>query len=79
MITKQFSSPFGYLYPERDKREMCPFCKNEDTRRIVGLELMSFEEYHGENPFKAFECQACNGTFHYATQIPNKPISDTAV
>jgi len=60
-----FRSPFGYTHPERDKREMCPFCENEDTRRLNGLELMPYEEYHGQNPFKAFECSACGGQFHY--------------
>lgn len=60
---------FGYTHPERDKREMCPFCKNEDTRRLNGLELMPFEEYHGQNPFKAFACAACGGQFHYASDV----------
>lgn len=66
-MASPFLSPFGYTHPEREKREMCPYCKNEDTRRLNGLELMPFEEYHGQNQFRAFECSACGGRFHFAT------------
>ena len=64
-----FLSPFGYTHPERDKREMCPYCYNEDTRRIVGLELIPYEEYYGANQFKAFECEACRAKFHFLLNV----------
>ena len=66
-------SPFGYDRPERDKREMCVICKNEDTRRLNGLELLAFEEYYGHARFKAFECSACRGLFHYTEDSVSSP------
>jgi hypothetical protein len=60
------TSPFGYTHPERDKREMCPFCKNEDTRRLVGLEHDMLKTYYQNTPYKVFECEACRGRFHFS-------------
>jgi hypothetical protein len=65
-MTTEFQSPYGYTHPDRDKREMCPYCYNEDTRRIVGQESAPFEQYHAGKPFRAFECQSCSATFHFA-------------
>lgn len=62
-----FVSPFGYTHPDRDRREMCPYCYNEDTRRMVGLGLAPYEDYHSGKHFKAFECAACNAKFHFST------------
>jgi len=72
-----FRSPFGYTHPERCKTEMCPYCKNEDTRRMNGLELTPYEEYHAGQPFKAFECHACGAKFHFATPLPSTPKEPT--
>jgi hypothetical protein len=60
-------SPFGHTNPERDKREMCPYCYNETPRRMVGIELIPYEAYHVGAPFKAFECEACRATYHFST------------
>lgn len=67
---KKPASPFGRTHPERDITEMCPYCYNEDTRRMRGPELAPFEEYHKGEPFKAFECEACSATFHFKTKTP---------
>lgn len=66
-----FNSPFGYTHPERDKREMCPYCYNEETTRIVGTELNPFTDFHKGTPFRAFECSACNAKFHFTTTENN--------
>ena len=60
-----FTSSFGYTHPDRDKREMCRYCYNEDPRRLNGLELTPYEAYWGETPFKAFECEICRAMFHF--------------
>ena len=33
-----------------------------------GPELAPYEEHHQGQPFKAFECGACNATFHFKTK-----------
>jgi hypothetical protein len=67
-LSQKGKSPFGYTHPERDKREMCRYCYNEDTRRMVGLELALYEDYYAGKPFKAFECECCRAKFHFSTQ-----------
>lgn len=59
-------SGFSYEYPDKDKKEMCIFCKNENTKRIIGEHnLMEFKNYYKSDNFKAFECPCCNAVFHF--------------
>lgn len=67
MTDSPFVSPFDYTHHERDKREMCRSCFNEDTTRIRDVvELAPFAAYHGAQAFKAFSCHCCGATFHFA-------------
>jgi len=58
-------NPGAYTHPERPMDEMCPFCKNEDTRIIVSIERIPVAKYYGHEDFVAVECSACGGKFHF--------------
>jgi len=76
----RFASPFGYTHPNDDKRQMCPYCYNEDTQRIIDLvDLKPYQEYHKGKPFMAYSCDCCAGKWHFSetrgdtTSEPQKP------
>ena len=69
-IMSKFVSPFGYTHPQDDKRQMCPYCYNEDTQRIVDfLELEPYRDYHRGKPYKAYSCYCCGGWWHWSESV----------
>lgn len=63
-----FKSPFGYTHlgPNDDKRQMCPYCYNEDTQRITdSMDLKPYVEHYKGEPFKAYSCYCCGGKWHW--------------
>lgn len=65
-LKRQFVSPFGYTHPNDDKRQMCPYCYNEDTERVTDvLELKPYEQYYHGLPFKVYTCYCCRGRWHW--------------
>ena len=62
---KDWNSSFGYK-TNRDKNEMCPYCKNEDTDIIRdAVSLRPFQEYYKDMEFKVMSCYCCNAVFSY--------------
>ena len=60
----------GFKPPVVPKRQLrnphiCPYCKNHDTTRLNGVELIPYEQYHKGNPFRAYEC-SCGARFHFS-------------
>ena len=63
---KRWNSPYGYTNPTKDAREMCIYCKNEDTVIVIDkLDLAPYVEHYKGIPFKLVECPACGAKFHY--------------
>lgn len=73
-----FVSPFGYTHPHLDKKDMCPYCYNEDTNDESGRQGLGFgaadvstyrkyyeEKYGVGKKFKVRSCHCCGGIFHY--------------
>lgn len=70
----QFVSPFGFTHPNDDKRQMCPYCYNEDAQRITDfVDLKPYVEYHHGKPFKAYSCYCCGAKWHWG-ETPNIPV-----
>ena len=64
---KQFTSPFGHTNPKDDKRQMCPYCYNEDTQRITDSEdLKPYVLYHSGKHFRAYGAIAAWGMWHWS-------------
>ena len=71
VVGRRFVSPFGYTHPNDDKRQMCPYCYNEDTQRITDfVDLQPYQEHHKGKPFKAYSCYCCGGKWHWS-ETPN--------
>lgn len=62
--SKAKGSPFGWTHPDRDAREMCPHCKNEDTHRVRDIRLDQARAHHGAEAV-ACDCWACGAFFHF--------------
>jgi hypothetical protein len=59
-----FTSTFGRTHPLRDPNEMCIYCKNENTDRVLDQALLKpFLDFYKEAKFKAFHCSACESVF----------------
>ena len=63
---ERHNSLFGYTHPDKPLEEMCPYCYNEDTQKIIDEEeLAPYKKHHGDDDFKAFSCFCCGGEFHF--------------
>jgi hypothetical protein len=60
-------SPHGYT-TSRDKNEMCPYCKNENTDVVRDVaELGRFRQFYGDSvkKFTAVSCWCCGGVWSF--------------
>jgi len=65
---KGINSPFGYTHPHRDKNEMCPYCKREDTDVIRdAAELEPFARFYAGKyaRFTAVSCPSCSAVWSF--------------
>lgn len=61
---------FEYLKDNDDKRQICQYCYNEDTKRITDFtDLQPYKDYYKERPFVAYSCYCRNSKWHYAVEI----------
>lgn len=44
--------------------ESCQFCKSDNTDQLMGLDLLSYKTFYGEQKFKAFKCNDCTAQWH---------------
>lgn len=61
-----WNSPYGYTHQNRDKNEMCPYCKNEDTNIVLDPVLLGrFMEFHRavKSRLTVVECLSCSAVF----------------
>lgn len=62
-----FKSVYGYTHPERDKNDMCPYCKNEDTDVVRdSAYLKQFDDIfssEGVKGFRVLSCYCCGAVF----------------
>lgn len=57
-------SSYGYTYPKRDKNEMCPYCKNEDTDVVTDQAFLNgYKRLFKGRDFKVMECPTCTAIF----------------
>ena len=71
------NSPYGYTHPNRDKNEMCPYCKNEDTDVIRDkAELAPFDQYYGDRvqKYTVVHCFCCSSVWSF--YVPNTELKD---
>ena len=63
---ERWRSPFGYT-STRNKNEMCPYCKNEDTAVIRDpAHLTPFKQVYGDKyKFVAVHCWLCTAVWSY--------------
>ena len=48
--------------------ELCTYCKNLDTQRILDpVDLAPYVEHYGGEDFKAFACYCCGAKFSFRT------------
>ena len=72
---EQWNSPYGYTQPNRDKNEMCPYCKNEDTVVVQdSAHLTSFRDFYGDKKFKVVHCHCCSAVFSFWIE-PNYEVA----
>lgn len=67
-IPGQWKSPFGYTHPHRDKNEMCPYCKNENTDVVRDAEdLVPFVKFYGDRveKFTVVYCFCCSAVWSF--------------
>lgn len=59
--------------------EICPYCGHRDkmANRIRGLELIEFQGYYGDKPFRAFKCYACSARWHHSLKSSIKDIAES--
>lgn len=67
--------PHKYEDPKRDLESMCQFCKNEDTKRLIGDDDLRIKDYFGEikqnlchTNFRAYHCMLCGGFWWHKTK-----------
>ena len=68
---ENYVSPYGYTH-NRDKNEMCPYCKNEDTDIVRDTAyLVPFVDFYGENVqrFTVMNCWCCSAIWSF--YVPN--------
>lgn len=66
-IKGEWKSPWMY-HTHRDKNEMCPYCKNEDTEvvRDVATVKLFAEFYKGRTTkFQVMSCWLCSALWSY--------------
>lgn len=66
ILHKEWKTTYGWAHPDRDKNQMCPYCKNEDTD-VVRDEayLVPFKEFYKDRKFTVVSCWCCNAVFSY--------------
>lgn len=72
---ERWESPYGYTHPHRDKNEMCPYCKNEDTDVVRDMaHLEPFRQWYGEKvqKFTVVECRCCSAVWSFF--VPNRNL-----
>lgn len=63
---ERWNSPYGYTHPHRDKNEMCPYCKNEDTDVVQDAAYIKpFKEFYGDKKFRVIHCHCCTAVFSF--------------
>lgn len=63
---ENWSSPFEYMLPKRDKNEMCPYCKNEDTNVVTDQAFLNrYKKLFKNKEFKVLECHCCSSIFSW--------------
>ena len=65
---ERWNSPFGYTHPNRDKNEMCPYCKNEDTDVVRDAEsLEPFEAWYAGRveKYTVVNCRMCSAVWSF--------------
>lgn len=63
-----WESPFGYTSPHRDKNEMCPYCKNEDTVVVRDAAYLEpFKEWYRNkvDKFTVMHCWCCTAVWSF--------------
>ena len=69
---ERWGSPYGYTHPNRDKNEMCPYCKNEDTDVVRDIaDLEPFRKWYGDRvqKFTVVHCFRCSAVWSF--YVPN--------
>lgn len=69
---EQWKSPYSYTHPLRDKNEMCPYCKNEDTDVVRDPDdLRPFAEWYRDKAqkFTVVRCWCCSAVWSF--YVPN--------
>ena len=67
---KIWHTEYGYIRPDFDKNQMCPYCKNEDTDVVRDkVALAPFTEYYGEKveKFTVVHCWCCAAMWSFYT------------
>ena len=64
----EWEASSGYKHPRRNKNEVCPYCKNEDTdvvRDVVQLE--PFKQWYGDRveKFTVVNCWCCSAVWSF--------------
>lgn len=63
---ERWESSYGYTHPHRDKNEMCPYCKNEDTDVVRDESYLApFSAFYGDKKFKVIYCHCCTAVFSF--------------
>lgn len=68
--SEAWKSPYGYTHHSRDKNEMCPYCKNEDTDVVRDTaHIAPFAEFYGNKvqKFTVVHCHCCSAVFSFYT------------
>lgn len=65
---ESWNSPYGYTRPHRDKNEMCPSCKNEDTDVVRDAAYLApFRQWYGDRvqKFTVVHCSCCAAVWSF--------------
>jgi len=66
-IPGRWNSAFGYKHTNKDKNEMCIYCKNEHTDTVQDdAYLAQFKFLYGDKKFKVMHCHCCEAIFSFA-------------
>lgn len=66
VLNSVWKSPYGYTHPNRDKNEMCPYCKNEDTDIVRDAAYLApFFAFYKDKKFTVVHCKCCSAVFSF--------------
>lgn len=67
--SNKWDSQFGYKLPNRNKNEMCPYCKNEDTDIVRDFAFTrKFKEFYSKvniTDFTVVYCYCCEAVWSF--------------